>query len=1104
VTQTFAPCWRAEDANRILKTEALETRRAQFMATHRPIVGFDVDGSRKALVSDLSEHGILQAIQNPALRHAFVVVEGEPGSGKSHLIRWLYVNWDRPDDLVLMVQRAEGSLEGTLRQLKGHLKEFEDLFVGLGQVQDKTEAGRAADFQSQLGNSLNPENLEKPLSHSEWCKEREAYKVINNPEALKHWQAPRRILNVITAQDGERNSRVAEFTLADIVELARLQRYMTGIGRRAVMCYGDLADEADRIKPFLEEGKSDPEIIQACGSDIENSRILMEALNDRLNYAVRNLLGISSQGLKELFRRLRERLKEEDRRLILLLEDITSFQGIDDQLVDVLVTQSDTVEDEKQCDLLSVVGITPGYYSKHFATRGNVESRITFFVRLGHAESGSSFWASNSLQTSEERQSFAATYLRAVRAEETELDAWFEAGHGQTPVPNRCDECSVRESCHQAFGHVNLEDGGDVGLFPFTPSALDRLYETMRDPYMTQQTPRGLLQGVLLPSMLVPDAIDRQQFPGPEVETKWHPDETRKLFDSTLEMRLENRVADSTQRQQMRRLLVWWGNQGGEVDSALPDGTSTMAGIPKNVFDALGLPWLGRDAGAIPAPRPPGGVVIQPKPVEIPAPLPPDDEPWGGEENPNGPRGGSTTQGKPSSGPGKLAPQKLSPAKLEQLRTELKQWQEGQNELKDTAWSDRLMKLLDDLPWRRLGIDPWVRSKLFTKDLVMLEGRKQVRSYHFVIPRKPWVKQGLDAWLVMTNQPPTSADDVETNRRTIAQLHRQLGKLVRKHVDRFIPTSLDGTAWEPTGTLVQLIVVRGWLRGVLDPEASPVEQWIGVFEERKASSDPESRVDSWKEVLDKTNYYEGKFREELPAMLKLHLSDNNVGMFDASAAASAISLLVKQLRLSDVPPEPTQLDRLDLWLQGAKIASEVTDKIHKVPGLERKRLFSNLERLNEVTQDQTLPEYLRRIARLADNLEAAKAKNLPHNLVTELSNAVASLLNRFDGNEATEMMVIDDRLRDFADSEILEEIKSLSGVALLKWELGIPAGSLKSAREKVDEIERTLLIIRDNLEPDITSGGGGPRSVAEVDSLGQRLIAGAEVLLQAAGRTAHV
>src|SRR3546814_12012366 len=103
---------------------------------------------------------------------------------------------------------------------------------------------------------------------------------------------------------------------------------------------------------------------------------LMQALNLRRNDAVQNLLGVSAEGLKTLFRQVRQALAVRRQRLVLLLEDITSWEGIDDSLIDVLVTNAGTRDD--MCTLISVVGVTPAYYQK---LHGNYRGRITHELR---------------------------------------------------------------------------------------------------------------------------------------------------------------------------------------------------------------------------------------------------------------------------------------------------------------------------------------------------------------------------------------------------------------------------------------------------------------------------------------------------------------------------------------------------------------------------------------------------------------------------------------------------------------------------------------------------------------------------------------------------
>src|SRR3546814_13054489 len=79
---------------------------------------FEVTGSHAGEIDGRDEQAVLLALSDPSRSHAFCVVQGEPGSGKSHLIRWLFVNWLQSDDIKLLLQRADGSLEGALRQLR--------------------------------------------------------------------------------------------------------------------------------------------------------------------------------------------------------------------------------------------------------------------------------------------------------------------------------------------------------------------------------------------------------------------------------------------------------------------------------------------------------------------------------------------------------------------------------------------------------------------------------------------------------------------------------------------------------------------------------------------------------------------------------------------------------------------------------------------------------------------------------------------------------------------------------------------------------------------------------------------------------------------------
>src|SRR3712207_3279013 len=218
--------------------------------------------------------------------------------------------------------------------------------------------------------------------------------------------------------------------------------------------------------------------------------------------------------------RLRRELK--DRRLVLLLEDITAWEGVDNQLVDVLVTNAETREDKDLCPMVSVVGITPEYF-RGAGFHTNYQQRITHNINLGEESATHQYNDVSSLRTPDAQVAFASRYLRAVRAGVERLSNWDDSAD---PVPNICVECVYREDCHAAFGE---REG--VGLYPFNERSITTLYGVLEDPVhqATYQTPRGMLLGVLAPTLLHTEVIDAGEYPGAEVESSWIPEDRQRL-----------------------------------------------------------------------------------------------------------------------------------------------------------------------------------------------------------------------------------------------------------------------------------------------------------------------------------------------------------------------------------------------------------------------------------------------------------------------------------------------------------------------------------------------------------------------------------------------
>ncbi|GEM_PF-1134793 len=1102
-------CWKSPDANEILRTEALQGHESIFLAVHTPMQGFEVEkGTRSAWLEHRTERGFLDALNREGLKHVFAVVEGEPGAGKSHLIRWLKIQWQHQQDLVLLIQRAEGSLDGTLRQIRNELAgEFADHFTGLGEVQQSSLEGRAKDFLSKLANRMDRNSYERESelpTHHEFVEDKQFSRLLHHDQVRSHWGAPRRIMGVVSGE-GERNSALADFRLQDIAELAALANDISEVGMRPIQLLRALGREAKRFQPLLEEGLTQQQIYAELGDEVRNSRILVEALNARLNSALQGLLGISLQGLKDLFRRVRRTLKQQGRRLVLLLEDITSFQGVDDQLIDVLVEQSETAQAHDICDLISVVGITPDYLNNHLRRLGNIQDRITFHIRLSTDNDGS-FQEVSGVRTPEERLRFAATYLRAVRSGVQALEEWHSTDL-DAPVPNACDRCPLREQCHHTFGAVELSSPRHgatqaVGLYPFTSEAINRIFLALHDPRADRnlKTPRGVLQQVLAPSLLKPEAVERGVFPPPDLEGAWLPDSDRLLL-GRLHSMVQNLGGDEATRERLRRLIAWWGDRSEASTREDVEGHVRFAGVRKQVYETFELPWLGA-AEALP-PKDPPTLPAQTSRLSESTTTDLVEKTSGpslDRDSDGGPRAPKTPTKSP---PARKSLGRTDQAEFAQRSAELKNWQE-MGRLDDGQWWDaRAYELVESLPWRRLGISAYLQEKLFTQQTVALSGSGRTDSRHFVIPSESWVRDGLESHIQLRVAGDT-VQDAEFHRRRVARFLRRLARLAQSRVAEVVPSGADGgRLWSVPATATQVLLARAWMRGTASPKDSTSRQWRAVVEkEAPAEASAKERVDSWTAIVQKTSGSHATVREALLHWVNLPQATKgptaqNVTFLDAEEAAPALLRLVQSGRLDAFPPAVPRREQTAILERLADLAKEVQQRLPQVARRERERLLRLCDDINQACRGGSLPDYIGRVVQVLNSVTKV-CPSVPPGAVNEWLKVRDGL--RESGVLATNdergqaVKELDDFLADAGDSDI----RNLDGAELLAWAQKAPAKELGQLWELTRSIEASLEQIgRYAEELVLSSGTAGAATLTDVQQIGERLMALAQELEEA-------
>lgn len=1073
-------CWRAEDARAIFVTEALEGDDAIFLATHTPIEGFDVAGRDAGEFTGRDEQAVLDTLADPTRQHAFCVVQGEPGSGKSHLIRWLSVNWPHASDIKLLLRRADGSLEGALRQLRDRLPaEFAPLFDNLGQRQKASLKGRSNIFLSTLANTLEPGHFDTALADEAWCKQFAPAELLANPTIKAGWKAPSRILNLLEGAGGERNSATASFDLFDIQELGNLCPPLRG--QASIAFSQDLARrlerEADTIRAFRDQDWLPDELANDHADQFPTSMALIKALNDRRNDAIQNVLGVSAQGLKTLFRQVREALADRGQRLVLLLEDITSWEGLDDSLIDVLVFNAAArgeVDEKPVCPLISVVGVTPDYYDK---LQGNYRQRITHEVRLGKATDGLQDVAT--LREGETRRQFAVRYLAAVRAGPTALDAWLadiRLGRDIAP-PNRCDTCPRQDRCFDTFG----EESG-IGLFPFTSHAFNRFYDALKenDNGQTWKTPRGILQAILNPNLLQPDSLAAGTYPGSFIE----PDALRsdRRSDRALAPRLEqvidNRIEAPDERARMRRMLTYWANPD-RADTTMVGDDLAFAGTRRDVFEAFGLPWLGASdaSGVAPATMAP---LIVAQPVLAPVIDPDADTPE------------PAVAARPGSIPGRparpivTAPKpkrlQLSKTELEVMREQIRSWTANNAIENGSKWNEILYALTEQIDPRAIGVTQPLFERLVTRDMVKLQGTTTRSLDYFVLPADAWVRNGLEAFVSLKQDTGMTLADADYNRRHLATMMRRLEISVAAFLDRKIPRLEDGARWSQVVTFTQVLLARAYLRGATSVDTPLVDQIRAVLsDEGLSDTDFTARSLPWQEWLTATKGFHDKLRIELRAMITLTLADTATGtgggsaLIDSSELAAAIVRFCETGKCDPVPSESGALP--DLYKRARDLAGHWNDKRNQIDRVEFNQVKGRSDMLSGYLRGKDIPTHLDRIDRcvtgIAELLTGAAADK-----VQTWRLAHEKLKPRLAEGASTR---VENLICEIEDDEVPAKL-----LLRFAWLARAPARELEEIWTTAQTGERAVEDLRNHAQ-DCVREAGGTGSIGDVKAVGRAI-----------------
>lgn len=481
----------------------------------------------------------------------FILVKGVSGAGKSHLIRWFATKLEvcKPDnEIVLYIRRADNTLKGTIRQLislpevqnlpnKELYKKLASASTTIPEIELKNtiyytfvnlienDDGKAGEAEERIISNVDRKHLVALLQNSLF---KDRLMEVSGP-------IDRIYTKIAENKTFEINDQAAQFEKIDfeIDSEFRSELISTGADNKA----RKIADKLLGNDPFIDK--------------------IVIYMNKFIEKVVQRCTGLEPGDLRNVIGEIRQELYKKHQNLTILIEDITAASGVDDSLLDALLTNKNGYTDKKLCKIRSVVGVADGYYRDNF--RSNTKGRIKQFIIVPDEMFNGD---------TDGLIGFFARYLNTVSLPVEEINKWVVEEEA-TPELYPVHVATVGEEW-DTFQIYEKR----INLYPFTKYAIINLYKAQK---VSQRNPRAIMRNIIEP--IVKDALDGlENFPRDyNISTTLLPEISNKNFDTATAYRLS-------------RFIQIWGN--GTADIYIDNNIRYISGIPESIYIELGLPIL--------------------------------------------------------------------------------------------------------------------------------------------------------------------------------------------------------------------------------------------------------------------------------------------------------------------------------------------------------------------------------------------------------------------------------------------------------------------------------------------------------------------------------
>ena len=535
-----------------IKTDDMATEDAYFMATHMPFAQLEVyrGGKTTATPKVMSEEEVFEnLICNPDNEHRMIIVRGDNGTGKSHLIRYLKAKlesssstvYNPANEQLIFLRRLNNSVRGAFAQL------IEQKVIKDPGVEEK---------------------LRRFVDSSE-SKDEDAFKT----DILYSY-----IAAVENDKSGKTYKHIYCRNIASFLADSRIKEHLLREGGAISRCYTVITAPSDQVLKdttiFTEDDFNVRKIIRSVinqgdpnaqdfattlkDDDCEITK-LINYLNKFTREVVQHCADISSESTKSVFVQLRKDLKKQGKNLTLFIEDFTGFTGIDSELITVLSTEHGG-DYADLCRVTAIIGITNDYYDQF---RDNFTDRVTHQISVTY----------NSFSAEDFLVQMSARYLNAIYCDHETIMNWGKNGADleDLPINNFTPPCNWETA---------TIEGKEVTLYPFNRRAIVSLYD-----HLPVKSPRRFLKDVIRAQL-------KEFFDGKEYGDDWQfpLNQSNIQMDNDPHSSAIDRIEgfSATDKTRLKSVLAIWGD-GSATYSTNETKTEFIGGLNKEFFKDIAL-----------------------------------------------------------------------------------------------------------------------------------------------------------------------------------------------------------------------------------------------------------------------------------------------------------------------------------------------------------------------------------------------------------------------------------------------------------------------------------------------------------------------------------